>query len=195
MSKILDNEDLRPDDRFITNFEANNTLYLYGDVDASLPKNFIYPLHKLIKERIRDNDTKPIDIHICSSGGDVDYCFDIISLIEYAKDNDVPIHTYTLSAGSSAAAMISITGSKRFISPRSILMFHYQRGFDYGHNPIMVDRNNTWNKHISSNLEALIQKYSNMPLADIQQKLLPDNWVITGSDILQYGLADEMLVK
>lgn len=104
-----------------------NKIYFYTDIS----KDTILTLNKQI-----DSVTKqmkivqltydlisppPIEIHICSDGGDV---FAAMSSVDKINNNAVPIYTYIEGVAASAATLLSVCGHKRFISKNSVMLIH-----------------------------------------------------------------------
>jgi ATP-dependent protease ClpP protease subunit len=104
-----------------------NKIYFYTDIS----KDTILTLNKQI-----DNVSKqmkitqltynlsvppPIEIHICSDGGDV---FASMSAVDKITNSDVPIYTYIEGVAASAATLLSVCGHKRFISKNSVMLIH-----------------------------------------------------------------------
>ena len=65
------------------------------------------------------NKTEPITLEINSPGGFVTYG---LSIIDTIISIDAPIHTIVSGEACSMAAMISIVGTKRFITPNGFWM-------------------------------------------------------------------------
>jgi ATP-dependent protease ClpP protease subunit len=187
MEAKINNEE----DFFHSNFVKKNKLFIYGDIDESIPSTIIGPLIELIEKKKKEAEPDPIEVYVNSQGGDLWFAFEIIGWFEYAKTHNVPIHTYVMASAFSAGSLIAVAGHKRFGSSRAHHGLHYASGFDYSDNPIMAKRNEQWSQFVQKELVKIYSKYTK--LTDIENKLLPDHYYINGMNLKKYGLIDEML--
>ena len=63
----------------------------------------------------------PIELHIHSGGGDL---FSGLAAIDTIQNMKTPIHTYVQGSVASAATLMSVCGSKRFIYKNSMMLIH-----------------------------------------------------------------------
>ena len=113
------------------------TINIMNEIDVSMANQIIRKIAD-IKEDIANNKTNPkviIEIHINSSGGDVDAVLSIISALKYSG---MEIHTYAYGDVSSAAFIIYCFGEKRFATIYSQFMYHRFR---------CIINNNTLSNH------------------------------------------------
>ena len=104
-----------------------NKIYFYTDIS----KDTILTLNKQI-----DTVTKqmrvlqvnydlasppPIELHICSDGGDV---FASMASFDKILSNPVPIHTYIEGVVASGGTILSVAGAQRFITRNSCMLIH-----------------------------------------------------------------------
>ena len=66
-------------------------------------------------------DPIPIKLHIQSDGGEVFAAFSAVDTIQKCK---VPVETIIEGCAASAATIISVAGSRRFITPYSHMLIH-----------------------------------------------------------------------
>ena len=123
------------------NFASGNNFYIFGSIDDSIPKNIIVPFIEVVNKQMDKKDPADINIYITSRGGYVNYGFDLITHIERAKDAGIEVNTYVTSEVCSCGSLIAVTGSNRYISKRAYHLLHFARGWDYSHNPTMLERN------------------------------------------------------
>jgi len=187
------NNEHQPQIKGKLNFADGDDFYIFGNIDETIPEAIIMPLRKKLVERRCQHIKLPINIHISSYGGRVDYCFEIIGLIEEFKKLGVEVKTYTHSVACSAGSLIAVTGSKRYANKRAFHLLHFARGTGYYfHNPEMIDRNANHMKFIQKELVDIYKQYTK--LKDIPAKLLADNYMINGGEALKKaGLIDEIL--
>jgi ATP-dependent protease ClpP protease subunit len=109
----------------------HNHLYFHEDVE----QEHVDEVKKLMREyydkcKLANNNAiyavvnpKPLYLHIYSNGGDVYAGLSLYDfIIEY--DKKIPVHTIVEGVAASAATIISIAGSKRYITPNSYMLIH-----------------------------------------------------------------------
>lgn len=181
------------DEFFLTkrNFVKKNKFFLMGEVDDSFPQEIIAPFIEAVEKRVGKTDPSPIEMYITSFGGELTYCWDLITWMEYAKSKGIPVHTYVTSVAFSAGSLIAVCGSKRFASRRAYHGLHFARGWDYSHNPEMGKRNQDTFNFLQDELVKIYK--TNTKLKNIEDKLLADNYCVKGEDLLKYGLIDKFI--
>lgn len=174
------------------NFFKDGKFYIHGYIDESIPQNIIQPLVDEIERRSEYQNPKPLEFFINSGGGDLSYCYEIIGLFKLANAKGIPVCTYVMSYAASAASLIAVCGNMRYVTRRSYHLLHFARGWDYAHNPEMIERNaKTW-KFLQDELIDVYREHTK--LKDIEAKLLADNFMINGAkDLIRFGLADQIL--
>jgi ATP-dependent protease ClpP protease subunit len=174
------------------NFSKDGKFFIYGEIDDTIPQTIIQPLIIEITNKSLDKNPNPIPIFLNSPGGRLDYCFEIIALFHLAQASGVPIFTYALSTVASAASLIAVSGSFRYVSKRASHLLHFARGWDYAHNPDMADRNNEHFKFLQNQILEVYRHSTK--LRNIDQKLLADNFIISGGyELVKQGLADQVV--
>ena len=102
----------------ISELNQRNQIYFYsGLTDQSVFKlntNILYLANTL-------PPNEEIDIHIQSGGGSL---LPSISTVDLIRTTDLPINTYIEGYAASAATLISVVGSKRFITKNSVMLIH-----------------------------------------------------------------------
>jgi ATP-dependent protease ClpP protease subunit len=171
------------------NFVQENKIFIYGEINSNFPERVIAPFVQLLDDLIEEED-KTIQIYISSPGGDIEYAFDFISLIELAKSSGVVIETYVTSGAASAASLIAICGSVRYISRRAYHLLHFARGDEYSHNLIMSKRNLKNFEFTQNEMLYLYEKYTNMTKKKLKKELLADNYIIHAQDLIKLKFAD-----
>lgn len=102
--------------------ENDRKLYLDHEVD-----NDIMTLQRMIlRWNMEDagkpaGERKPIRLYIMSYGGDVDYMWSLVSTIEAST---TPVITVNMGVAASAAALIFLSGHKRYMFSRSKVVIH-----------------------------------------------------------------------
>lgn len=183
------------DDAFTSNtmnFINNGKFFICGDIDDTLPEQIIAPFIREVELKSKLKNPSPIEIHITSNGGSVNFAFDLITQIEKAKRLGVPVHTYVTSCVCSAGSLIACVGHKRFVSKRAYHLLHFARGWEYSHNPVMSQRNAENWKWMQKELVDIYKQYTK--IKNIEDKLLADNYMVNGGkELIRLGLADELV--
>ena len=107
-------------------------IYLNDEVD----KNIIQIAKAFMYWNAEDKDTPieertPIKLYICSPGGDLNYMWILIDLMNMSK---TPVYTVNMCVAYSAAALLFMGGHRRFMFPHASLMIHQgsaELGGDY----------------------------------------------------------------
>jgi len=119
----------KQDDKYI--YLKNNHLYFHREVSQDsvdeikkLMRNYWNKFNKISKsETCIEFKPKPLYIHIFSSGGCAHSGFSLYDfIIEYKKK--IPVYTIVEGSAASAATIISVAGTKRFITPNSSMLIH-----------------------------------------------------------------------
>lgn len=108
-------------------FPQSNKIYFYTDISKDTVLSLIRHIDevskqlKLIQYTFNLPFSPPIELHICSDGGDV---FPSIAVVDKIINSDIPVHTYCEGIVGSAATLISCSGHKRFITKGSCMIIH-----------------------------------------------------------------------
>jgi ATP-dependent protease ClpP protease subunit len=132
---------------------------------------------------------KPLYLHIFSPGGCLYSGFSLYDFIlEYKKK--IPVYTIVEGRAASAATIISIAGTKRYITPNSYVLIHQLSTFFGGNFQQIEDEF----KNSKKCMEKIIKIYNTHTKINI--KKLPSilkhdlNWDAT--QCIEYGLVDEI---
>jgi ATP-dependent protease ClpP protease subunit len=132
---------------------------------------------------------KPLILHIYSPGGDVYAGLSLHDfIIEFAKT--IPVHTVVEGVAASAATMISVAGSKRYISPTSYMLIHQLSTFVGGNFEQIKDEFDNCNK-LMDRIKQIYIECTTIPkkqLADI----LKHDLIFDSTECKKYGLVDEI---
>jgi len=172
------------------NFAKDGRFFIYGEIDDHFSRDIIVPFIEEVHKRKVDKSINPIEIYINSYGGLVHEALDLASHIEMAKKDLVQIHIYILANAMSAATLIAVVGTKRFISKRTQFMIHYSRGFEYSHNPEMAKNNYDANVFQQKAIVGLYTEYTKIKEKDVERKMATDNYFISGQELIRLGFAD-----
>ena len=200
----LENDDENPFASLLKNAKStkpekiekyDNHVYFYSEVS----RESIFDLNMLLKEVEEENiitanklniDPIPIYLHINSYGGSVFAGFAAIDMIISCK---VPVYTIIEGCAASAATMMSIVGTKRFIRPNSYMLVHQLSSGCWGKmNEIEDEYENL--KELMKNIKNIYEKYAKIPKKDLTDVLKHDLWW-NPEKCMSYGLVDELWKK
>jgi len=134
-------------------------------------------------------EPKPLYLHIYSPGGDVYAGLSLHDfIIEYNKT--IPVHTVVEGISASAATIISVGGSRRYITPSAYMLIHQLSTFLGGNFEQIKDEFDNCNK-LMERIKSIYIKYTTIPkkqLADI----LKHDLIFDAAECKKYGLVDEI---
>ena len=173
--------------------EDANSIYFYGSVTPEtcfVLKNRIHELTSKSKRFSYDYNTLPfpIHLHIQSGGGSLFPTIYVVDLIKN-QDSSVPIYTYVDGYAASAATLLSVAGSKRYMTKNSLMLIH-QLSSGAEHGKYMELKDNMQN--MDSLMKIIVSIYKeNTKLTDdkLYELLQKDIW-LNSSQCLEYGLVD-----
>jgi ATP-dependent Clp endopeptidase proteolytic subunit ClpP len=177
-----------------SNNQVGNKIYFYSDVSRDTVLNLNKQIDELTKQLKTVQYTyslpkaPPIEIHICSDGGDV---FSAMAAVDKIKGNDVPVNTYCEGMVASAATLLSTSGNKRFISKSSCMLIHQVSSGLWGN--YMEFKDEIKNLELIMNLIKSVYlkstKFDSKKLDD----LLSHDLYLSANECLKYGLVDEIV--
>ena len=132
--------------------------------------------------------TEPISIEINSPGGWVTYGFSIIDTILAIE---APVHTVISGEACSMAAMISIVGKKRFITPNGFWMQHSTQDLLSGNVNNIKDQAGFVIK-LEKHMNEILKKYTKLNQRQLTQIRNGQLWLFA-EDALKYGIVDKIL--
>lgn len=129
-----------------------------------------------------------IDLHIQSGGGSL---MPTLYVCDVIKNSDTPIHTYIDGYCASAASLISVCGSKRYMTRHSALLIHQLSGTAAGKfNELKTEVNNL--NSFMNNIRDIYIKNTKIEKDSLENLLKTDIW-LDADTCLQYGLVDEII--
>tara|TARA_Y100000991_G_C21782532_1_gene267805 strand:- start:209 stop:613 length:405 start_codon:yes stop_codon:yes gene_type:complete len=130
----------------------------------------------------------PINLHIQSEGGSLYHALYIIDLI---RELNTPVHTYIDGFAASAATLISVVGTKRYMTENSLMLIHQLSGSESGKYYELEDQMN--NMDILMNIiRKIYLNYSTITPNYLEYLLQKDLW-LESKTCLEYGLVDEII--
>ncbi len=167
-----------------SNMLKNRNLILYGELDDTSYKEILESV--LLLNSI--SDVEPINLFICSRGGEVDAGMAIYDLIQWVP---VPIYTIGMGNCASMAAILLMSGQKRYIFPHCWVMLHQTRGVVWGDTDTTLSRATMMERQERQFLE-IQALHTGKSLEQIAKDTLKEKW-FNAEEALSYGIADEII--
>ena len=177
-------------------FEDN---HIYFSTDVS--EKSIGKLNRIINQINKDYNTLcntcklakisplPVFLHITSTGGECSMgylAFDVI------KNSQVPIYTICEGHVMSAGTIMSMAGTRRFITENSVMLIHQIRAFHGGTHAELKDH--MFNSDVTmkqANTLYLKNTKGKLSKKELNRLLLKDIY-LTSNECIKYGLVDEI---
>ena len=131
----------------------------------------------------------PIELHIHSAGGDL---FSGLAAADVIRSCTSPIHTYVNGSTASAATLMSMCGSKRFMYKNAYMLIHQISSvIIQGKFEEFKDEMENQEK-LMSQIKSIYLEKSKMSEDQIEDLLKHDLW-LPAETCLEYGLVDEIV--
>jgi len=170
-----------------------NKIYFYCQVG----EKEILDLNRIVKKLdqemqylgIRLNiSPPPIELHIHSEGGSV---FGGIAAYDAIRSCKTPVHTYIDGSAASAATLLYLAGSKRFLNKNSFMLIHQVSSLVHGKFEELKDELKNQEKlmHTIRNIYLEAGKLSSEEVTELMKR---DLWM-DAETVLKNGFADEII--
>tara|TARA_X000000368_G_scaffold365490_1_gene311745 strand:- start:8953 stop:9663 length:711 start_codon:yes stop_codon:yes gene_type:complete len=137
-----------------------------------------------------DNIYNNINLYIQSPGGSL---LPTLALVDEIKLLDIPVHTYIRGYAASAATLLSVVGSKRYMYNHSLMMIHGVKMYGQSSETLsdIKDMNSNVNLFIQI-MKNIYLENSNITEEKLEEFFYRDKW-ISANEALSYGLIDEII--
>jgi ATP-dependent protease ClpP protease subunit len=175
---------------------VDNHVYFYADVDSDRCLALIRTIRETdaslrteyLSRGLEGMPSTPIWLHIHSYGGDLFTGFSIADQIAMIK---TPIYSIVEGICASAATLISMSCTKRYILPSSFMLIHQLSGFKWGTHEQFKDEMTLQNKAMDRLVE-FYAKHSQVSETEIRTMLQRDFWM-DADTCIKNGFVDEIL--
>ncbi len=130
----------------------------------------------------------PIELHIHSEGGSA---FAGIAAYDCIRTCKAPVHTYIDGCAASAATLLFVAGTKRFLNKNSFMLIHQLQATVHGKFEELKDELKN-QQEIMDNVKNIYLETSTLSESEIIELMKHDLW-LNSKTTLQYGLADEII--
>lgn len=133
-------------------------------------------------------EPKPINLYITSNGG---YVYQVFSVIDTIKAMKVPIHTICKGFVASAGTLLSLSGSKRYITKNSYMLIHELRSGQWGKFTYLSESFDNC-KQLMDHIKSFYLEKTKMTSEELDEQLKKD--ICWNAQIcLEKGLVDEII--
>tara|TARA_Y100000289_G_C3928927_1_gene155204 strand:+ start:1214 stop:1867 length:654 start_codon:yes stop_codon:yes gene_type:complete len=172
---------------------SHNRIYFYSGVTRPkilrLNKGiFNLNFNMISKSTPLEYDPPPIKLHINSYGGSV---FAGLSAVDYIKNSKIPVHTIIDGCAASAATLMSIVGSRRYMHKNSCMLIHQLSGLMWGKFQEMQDDMQN-SEMLMNKIKNIYRQHTKIPQEELDNILKHDLWW-EAEKCLEYGLVDELI--
>lgn len=129
---------------------------------------------------------KPILLFITSNGGNL---FQVFSAVDTIMGLSVPVHTICKGFVASAGTLLSLAGSKRYMTPNSYLLIHELRSNAWGKYSQMLESMEN-NKVLMDHVKQFYLNRSKLTMEDLEEQLKKDQ-IWNAQMCLEKGLVDD----
>lgn len=175
----------------------DNHVYFYASVDSDRCLALIRTIREL-DAKLRnehasrslpdDHPLTPIWLHVNSYGG---YVFDGLSLADQLKKIETPVYSIVEGCAASAATLITMPCTRRYITPSSFMLIHQVSTFTWGTYEQLKDEMRVLDM-IMARLTDFYKETTKLDEAQIVDMLKRDSWMNAG-ECLERGFVDEIL--
>lgn len=185
MGEVREEKELRySDEYYFRLLNKDRYILLYDEISVCSAEMVVSKLRAMDKL----DHKKPIYLEINSPGGGVSSGITIIDTIQAIR---APVYTLICGEACSMAAMISIVGKKRYITPHSVFMQHSLSDMVGDYLNHIKDRTNFLVK-LEKQMDAIIQERTKLNTRQRAQIRNGELWLFA-EEALQYGVVDEIL--
>jgi ATP-dependent Clp endopeptidase proteolytic subunit ClpP len=174
---------------------SNNKIFFYSGVSRQkilrLNKAIVNMNNNLLNRATTydmDINASPIKLHINSYGGSV---FAGLSAVDYILKSKVPVHTVIDGCAASAATLMSVVGTKRYMHKNACMLVHQLSGIMWGKFQEMKD-DMLNSEMLMKKIKNIYKEHTKIPQDKLDQILKHDIWW-DADQCLEYGLVDEVI--
>ena len=172
--------------------DTSGNVYILGEFDESISENVVPNLVKRMKE-LADEDDPKIFFYINSPGGLVSELYNLLALIDIAKQQGIKIYTIVTGNAYSCASMLAIQGDHRAIYKYGRHLMHLGEQGDAVQTFKQIDRCNKAAKEHFENIVKMYVENTNIPEKDVRKMLEDDCCYLNAEECKKLGLIDEII--
>lgn len=131
---------------------------------------------------------RPIRLYIMSYGGELDFMWSMIDTIQMSK---TPVITINMGVAASAAALIFLAGTRRYMMPHASLIIHEGSAQLAGDAVKVMDQSDSYKKQLKQMKEYILER-TEIPRQQLQKKRSND-WYIDAAYCLEHKACDGII--
>jgi ATP-dependent protease ClpP protease subunit len=172
---------------------SGSRIFFYSEVS----KDSVLTLNKALRElsvkqigigAVHEISPPPIRLHLNSPGGSL---LDGFAAVDYIRACKVPIYSIIDGSAASAATLMSVVATKRYIHKHGFMLIHQLSGGLWGKYEDMID--DFKNSELFMNtLSTIYKEKTKIPDKTLKEMLKRDLW-FDAKTCLKYGMVDEIL--
>lgn len=180
-----------PESDVVSSWALEKERKVYFDVDVGLD---LLALNRLVLRwnmedmGIPADKRKPIWLYIFSYGGDIDFMWMALDTI---KTSVTPIYTVNLGIAASAAALIFISGHKRFMMPNAKVTIHEGSAQLSGDAVKVMDQSESYKKQLKQ-MKIFVLEHTEIPRTQLMKKRNND-WELDSAYCLEHKVCDHII--
>ncbi len=173
--------------------KVENTLYFYAEIyrdnilklnkELALLQNNLY-----YQSIVTNNKPANIYLHIQSYGGSI---FSGLSAMDMILKSKIDVITIVDGCAASAATLLSVAGSTRYIKEHSYILIHQLSSIFWGNYEQLKDDMENSSKFMTM-VKNIYKEHTKIPMKKLNEILKHDLW-FTAKEALQYGLVDDII--
>lgn len=180
-----------PDSDLVSNWALEKERKVYFDIDVGADLLAIQRL--ILRWNMEDrgipaSKRKPIWLYIFSYGGDIDYMW---SALDTIKTSVTPIYTVNLGVAASAAALIFISGHKRFMMPSAKVTIHEGSAQLSGDAVKVMDQSESYKKQLKQ-MKMFVLENTEIPRAQLMKKRNND-WELDAAYCMEHKVCEQIV--
>lgn len=181
-----------PDPALLMYFQNldDRILWLNEPVD----ENTIEFVQRIIAWNMEDvglpiNERIPVKVFINSLGGYLNECLAVVDTMLMSK---TPIYTICVGMAASAASLIFLGGSKRYILPNAKLLFHQGSAQVGGNAADVISCTEDYKKQLENMKELILRRCGKLEKRKLNSKWKTD-WYVDAAEAIEIGAADTII--
>lgn len=176
-------------------FYEENVFFL-SDFDDNMEANIVLALTREIQKQ-RKYANPRIDLYINSFGGYKHLVYQMISLVEIAKREDIVVRTIVPDVAYSAGSILAVAGTpgERYIEKTGEHLIHYGSTGSMETTPEQAARNFAQKQSSFRSILNTYKKYTNIPHDELDRLMSDDSAFIPAPKCLKWGIADKYMEK
>lgn len=178
------------------NFNDGNVFFL-NDFDDSMEGNIVIPLTRQIQHQAEKRWNRRIDLYINSFGGYRHLVFQLISLVNAAKREDIVVRTIVPDVAYSAGSILAVSGTpgERYIERNAEHLIHYGHTMSMESTPEQVERTAMQKREGFKKIRKHYAEHTRIPEDQLDILMNDDNAFIPAAKCIKLGLADKYMDK